>query len=101
MIVFIDLQIIDLTNDSIYTYFINNQETFDRQSVIFGLREMNSIETIDICMKPTPTSPPITNERFNFTSNYELRVYASGCYYLDSNKIWQSDRLVVSCSFIC
>jgi len=41
-------------------------------------------------------SPPITNERFNFTSNYELRIYTSGCYYLDSNNNWQSDGLLVS-----
>jgi hypothetical protein len=32
----------------------------------------------------------------NFTSNYELRIYTSGCYYLDTNNNWQSDGLVVS-----
>ena len=39
---------------------------------------------------------PITDEKFHFTSNYELRIYTSGCYYLDSNNNWKSDGLVVS-----
>ncbi len=39
--------------------------------------------------------PPITNEQFNFTSDYELRIYTSGCYYLDQNNTWKSDGLLV------
>ena len=35
-------------------------------------------------------------EAFNFTSDYEIRTYTSGCYYLDSNNHWQSDGLIVS-----
>ncbi|CAF1261744.1 unnamed protein product [Adineta steineri] len=85
----------NLTNDSIYTYSINNQKTVDHQSIIFGLRELNATEIINVCMNSSITSPPITNERYNFTSNYELRVYASGCYYLNTNNTWQSDGLIV------
>ncbi len=55
---------------------------------------------IDFCSNPFSTSPPITNKRFNFTSNYELRVYTSGCYYLDQNNQWKSDGLVVNISFL-
>ena len=51
---------------------------------------------INFCSNSQMKSPPITNERFNFTSNYELRIYTSGCYYLDSNNNWQSDGLLVS-----
>ena len=87
---------IDSTNESIYTYFINNEHTTGHQSVIFGLRELNSTEMIDYCSNSQLTSPPITNERFNFTSNYELRLYTSGCYYRDKNNQWKSDGLVVS-----
>jgi hypothetical protein len=66
------------------------------QSVIFGIRELNSTEMIYVCSSSSiTTSPPITNDRFNFTSNYELRIYTSGCYYLDANNNWQSDGLVV------
>ena len=39
----------NLTNESIYTYFINNQQTFGHQSLIFGLRELNSTEMINYC----------------------------------------------------
>jgi hypothetical protein len=85
-----------LTNESIYTYFIDNQHTQGHQSVIFGLRELNFTEMNDFCVSNNLIiNPPITNERFNFTSNYQLRIYTSGCYYLDSNNQWQSDGLVV------
>lgn len=45
-------------------------------------------------------SHPITDERFNFTSNYALRTYTSGCYYLDKNNQWKSDGLLVSFTFL-
>lgn len=80
---------------SIYTYFIDNQKTVDHQSVIFGLRELNSREMTSVCSNSSLNSPPITNERFNFTSNYELRIYISGCYYFDKNNNWQSDGLII------
>ncbi|CAF4521529.1 unnamed protein product, partial [Rotaria sp. Silwood2] len=85
----------NLTNESIYTYLINNQQTFGHQSLIFGLRELNSTEIIDFCSNSSYTNLPITDEGFNFTSNYELRIYTSGCYYLDSNNNWKSDGLIV------
>ncbi|CAF3781572.1 unnamed protein product [Rotaria sp. Silwood1] len=66
-----------------------------KQSIIFGLRELNSTEFINYCSNSSINSPPITNERFNFTANYERRIYTSACYYLDSNNNWQSDGLLV------
>ncbi len=86
---------IDSTNESIYTYFIDNQQTSGHQSLIFGLRELNSAEIIDVCSNSSIKNPPITNQRYNFTSNYELRTYTSGCYYLDQNNQWKSDGLIV------
>ncbi|CAF0859705.1 unnamed protein product [Rotaria sordida] len=86
----------NLSNESIYTYFINNQQTSTHQSLIFGLRELNSTEFIEFCLnKSLVNNLPITDEKFNFTSNYELRIYISGCYYLDSNNNWKSDGLIV------
>jgi hypothetical protein len=67
--------------------------------VIFGLRELNSTEIVQYCWNFSIINPPITNQRFNFTSNYELRIFTSGCYYLDSNNNWQSDGLIVSFIF--
>ncbi|CAF4190046.1 unnamed protein product, partial [Rotaria socialis] len=41
------------------------------------------------------STPPITDQPFNFSSDYELRTFTSACYYLDSNNNWQSDGLLV------
>ncbi|CAF4247752.1 unnamed protein product, partial [Rotaria magnacalcarata] len=55
------------------------------RSLIYGLRELNSTELTSFCLNSTQTSPPIANQRLNFTSDYEHRVYTSACYYLDAN----------------
>ncbi|CAF0773839.1 unnamed protein product [Adineta steineri] len=87
----------NLTNDDVYRYFIDNQQTPGHQSLIFGIRELNSTEMNNYCLNNSSinTSLPITDEPFNFTSNYELRIYTSGCYYLDENNNWKSDGLIV------
>ena len=84
-----------MSNESIYTYFIDNQKTVGHQSVIFGIRQLNSTEMANVCSNSSVINPPLTNQRFNFTSNYELRVYTSGCYYLDANNHWEADGLKV------
>ncbi|CAF0777082.1 unnamed protein product [Adineta steineri] len=87
----------NLTNETIYKYFINNQQTYGHQSLIFGLRELNSTEFINYCSNNNNTNNdlPITDEKFNFTSNYQLRIYTSGCYYLDQNNQYKSDGVIV------
>ncbi|CAF1360361.1 unnamed protein product, partial [Adineta steineri] len=87
----------NLTNDDIYRYFIDNQQTLGHQSLIFGIRELNSTEMNNYCLNNSSinTSLPITDQSINFTSNYELRLYTSGCYYLDENNNWKSDGLIV------
>jgi hypothetical protein len=92
---------LDLTNDNIYTYFLNNEQTSGHQSIIFGLRELNSSEFNTSCMiNQSITTPPISNQPFNFTSNYELRSYTACCYYWDENNIWQTNGLLVSISIL-
>jgi len=102
----------NLSNDSIYTYFIDNQQTKNHQSVLFGIHEFNST---DICNNYSLNTPSINsktinslpinniklnslinNRKLNFTSDYELRFYTSGCHYLDDNNNWQSDNMLVS-----
>ncbi len=91
----------DVTKDGIYTYFIDNQRASHHQSVIFGLRELNSSEIEHFCSNISSNNGlPISTEPFNFSSNYELRTYTSGCYYLDSNNNWQSDGLLVSSDIV-
>ncbi len=41
-------------------------------------------------------NPPITNNSFNFTSDYELRIYTSVCYYFDKDHRSKSDELTVA-----
>ena len=85
----------NLTNESIYTYFIDNQHTIGHQFIIFGLRELNSTETNTFCSNTPVNTAPLFNEPFHFTSNYQLRLYTSGCYYLDENNQWKSDGVIV------
>ncbi|CAF4233203.1 unnamed protein product, partial [Adineta steineri] len=86
----------NLTNDNLYTYFIDNQLTVNHQSFIFGLRELNSTEIDEFCSSQSIINhPPISDKPFNFTSNYQVRTYISGCYYFDSDNNWQSDGLLV------
>ena len=87
---------IDAAKGNISTYFLNNQQTYGHRSIIFGLRELNSIEMKHLCSNRSTAYPPITDKPFSFTSNYELRVYAAGCYYLDGDGNWQSDGILVS-----
>ena len=87
---------IDLSNESLYHYFIDNQRTSGHQAVIFGLRELNSTESSQACSGSSANDLPVTNKRFDFTSNYQWRMYTSGCYYLDGNNQWKADGLTVS-----
>lgn len=86
---------LDLSPESVYNYFIDNQRTVGHQSVIFGVRELNSTELNQHCSNGSKNELPIPNGPFFFSSNYELRNYISGCYYLDSNQRWQSDGVLV------
>jgi hypothetical protein len=80
-----------------YTYYIDNRRTANHQWVVFGVRELNSTEHEQFCLnKSNNNGPPLTNLPFHFSSDYELRTYLSGCYYIDLNNIWQSDGLLVS-----
>ena len=86
-----------LTSNNLYTYFLDNQQTQNHQSLIFALRELSSDESVEYCSTNNSISQmPITDESVNFTSDYSLRIYTSGCYYFDSkiNK-WKSDGLIV------
>ena len=89
---------LDLSNESLFTTYIDNHRTVNHRSLIFGLRELNSTEMINCCSNSSTIihDPPLTNERFQFTANYELRLFTSGCFSLDENgQRWKSDGLTV------
>ncbi|UJR13336.1 hypothetical protein I4U23_000354 [Adineta vaga] len=85
----------NLSNQSIYKYFLDNQRTTGHQSIIYGLRELNSTEINQACSTSSINSLPITDKPYNFTNDYGLRIYTSGCYYFDSNNQWKADGLTV------
>ncbi|CAF1506830.1 unnamed protein product [Adineta ricciae] len=86
----------NLLNNNIYEYFIDNQQTLNHQYLIFALQELNSTEIIERCSNSsTFIDPPIRDKPFQFTSNYQFRVYTSSCYYLDENNQWKTDGLIV------
>lgn len=88
---------LDLNDEDNYVHFLNNDETANHQLIIYGIREMNQTEMKKFCANRT-FQRPILTEPFHFTSNYQLRVYQSACFYLNANNQWQSDGLVVSFS---
>ncbi len=70
---------------------------------MIGIRELNPTEFSTYCSNNTPSTAPITDASVHFSSNYYIRAYTSGCYFLDQNSYWQTNNLVVSlpgCSLI-
>jgi len=79
-----------------HSFFVDNEQTRNHRSLIFGLRELNFSEMVSYCSNNnSQLNPPITNQRVNFSSNYKLRVYSSGCYFLDENNQWNDRGLRV------
>ena len=85
-----------LCSSSLYTHFLDNQQTNGHQSIIFGVRQLNGTEVNRWCRNQSAQSePPRSDQPFRFTDNYELRLYTSGCFYLDADRRWRSDGLLV------
>ena len=85
-----------LCSSSLNSHFLDNQQTTGHRSIIYGIRQLNGTEMDHWCSNPsTHTDPPRSDQPFRFTDNYELRLYTSGCYYLDADHRWRSDGLVV------
>lgn len=85
----------NLTQEKTHRYFIDNNKTVGHRSVLIGVRELHPNEISHFQTRSTSKSLPTLNGNVNFTSDYGLRVYTSGCYYLDQNNNWKSDGLFV------
>jgi hypothetical protein len=103
LIIFKFLSILDqkyTTSDGyIYSYFLDNTLTVNHQYVMFGIRELNSVEYSINCPNNsslTNSTPPITDQAANFSANFYNRAYTSACYYLNKNSYWATDGLTVS-----
>lgn len=75
-----------------YIHFLDNNQTLNHRSIIYGIRELNFEEIDQIFNSPSF----ILNQPAQFSSNYKIRGYQSGCFYLDSNNNWQSNGLLVN-----
>jgi hypothetical protein len=66
-----------------------------RGFVGYGLRELNENETYFYCSISNKNSlPPLIKSRINFTSDFSLRSYTSGCYYYDTDTgKWSSNGM--------
>lgn len=84
--------VLDVSVDGIHRYFISNSRTAGHEFVILGIRELQKDESCSNELLTLLKSYP----SFQFSSDYELRIFMSACYYLDSNNHWQSDGLFVS-----
>jgi hypothetical protein len=76
-----------LNNDSFYIFFQNITQLNGYKGFVgYGIRELNSSEIDHYCLKyNTPTSLPLIQSQVNFTNDFLIRTYTSGCYFYDSN----------------
>ena len=91
----------DFNEDHVWIHFLDNHQTSHHYSINYGIRELDSREK-KFCSDKTlhPNLFVKVDQPFHFTADYRLRIYQSGCFYLDSNHQWQSDGLRVSCFFL-
>ena len=87
--------VVDRRNGSVMTYYLDNEQTSNHNSLVFALRELNESEVQEYCDHRS-SSLVVIDEKRNFTCDYSLRVYHSACYYLDANDRWRSDGMRVS-----
>jgi hypothetical protein len=88
------------TNEDAFTYFIEGEQVRHRRSIIIGLRQLNATEVLTSCQPPNHSSPPVTNDRFYFTHDYEIGLSLVACYYFEENeRRWRSHGMKVEESF--
>lgn len=90
---------LDLNEEGNYVHFLDNTQVSHHESIIYGIRELNEIEMDYFCTNKTIDqrgNVPKFHHPLYFTTDYQLRIYQSGCFYLDSNYQWQSGGLIVS-----
>ena len=86
-------------NESYYMIFANMNKTNGFNGLVYiSIRELDSNETSYLCNQTeTIQEPPISSyDYLNFTNNFYLRVYSSGCYYYDTKtNLWSSEGVDV------
>ena len=85
---------VTLSNDSFYLFFLNSAQVNGHKGFVgYGIRELTSSELNTYCIpsvnntnKLSLKSPPLlaNSDKINFTKDFLLLSYTSGCYYYES-----------------
>jgi hypothetical protein len=93
---------LDTTNNSSYHFFYENKNGF-KGLVAYSIRELSKIELNLYCNKNNNNNNgstiefPKLDSPVNFTNDFMIRSFTSGCYYYDTNKgKWYSDGMSIS-----
>lgn len=90
---------INENSSDIYVFFLNINKTRHWEGYVgIGFRELNINETDKYCTqnhRVNMTAPP-SNQNYRNAHNISLRIYSSGCYYIDPETgNWLSDGMEV------
>ena len=79
-----------------YLFFLNLTQINGYKGFVgFGIRELNLKEFTLYCNKSFSEFPLIQSE-VNFTSDFMIRAYSSGCFYFDANTgKWNSEGMAI------
>ena len=82
------------SNETFYLFFQNQTQINGYQGFAgYGIRELNPNETSLYCSNNTSSQVtlPLIQSQFNFTSDFRIRTYTTGCYFYDtSSGKWSS-----------
>jgi len=78
-----------IRNESFYMFFQNMTQINGYKGFVgYSLRELSSQELVTYCSSSTIQSQnklPVIQTKVNFTNDFMVRSYSSGCYYYDTN----------------
>ena len=88
---------ITLNNESFFLFFQNMTEINGFKGFVgYGIRELDSNETSLYCSNAAliPQTFPLIHTQVNFTSDFMIRTYTSGCYFFDTETgKWSSNGI--------
>jgi hypothetical protein len=95
---FIDHSILrtGLHTDGFHSVHLDQHHVRSHASIVFGVRELTDNEVQYSCSaRSMSAAPPMIDEPLNFTCDYSIRAFSSGCFYLDDQQRWQINGLTV------
>ena len=89
-----------MNNETFFHFFLNKTQIRGFKGFLgYGIRELNSNESQTLCYNTSSSkliSPPQITYQVNFSSDFILRAFSSGCYYYDvPTGKWSSDGVEI------